>query len=88
MVLHLNASLTPNSATPVTVAQDVYVSNIAYLPVTNQGTDTSSNTSTVPLSVTRRGNAIVKSGRPVPPSVDASRTTARPQTRAGGILDK
>lgn len=92
VVLHLNGSLTPNSATPVTIAQDVYVSNIAYIPVLTQGTDTSSTPpSVVPLSVTRRGNAIVKSGRPVAPSSGTSGTganTVRPQTRAGGILDK
>ena len=36
VVLHLNAGLSANAATPLTIAQDVYVSNIAYIPVTAQ----------------------------------------------------
>jgi len=36
VVLHLNSSLSTNSATPLTIAQDVYVSNIAHIPVASQ----------------------------------------------------
>lgn len=36
VVLHLNGSLTTNANTPLTIAQDVYVSNVVYLPVTSQ----------------------------------------------------
>ena len=35
VVLHLNTSLPTNSATQLTIAQDVYVSNIATFPVVN-----------------------------------------------------
>jgi uncharacterized protein (TIGR03437 family) len=36
VVLHLNASLPTNSTTPLTIAQDVYVSNVAHIPVAGQ----------------------------------------------------
>lgn len=36
VILHLNASLTTNSATPLTIAQDIYVSNVAHIPVASQ----------------------------------------------------
>jgi uncharacterized protein (TIGR03437 family) len=37
VLLHLNSSLGANSATPLTIAQDVYVSNIVYIPVSGLG---------------------------------------------------
>ncbi len=37
VLLHLNSGLTANSATPLTIAQDVYVSNIVYIPVSGLG---------------------------------------------------
>lgn len=49
VVLHLNASLSPNSNTPVTIAQSTFVSNVAYIPVTNQGTNASVGSSAAPL---------------------------------------
>ena len=37
VVLHLNTGLTANNATPLTIAQDVYVSNMVYIPVAGTG---------------------------------------------------
>ena len=35
VVLHLNGDMPSNSATPVTIAQDVYVSNVVTIPIIN-----------------------------------------------------
>jgi hypothetical protein len=35
IVLHLNGDMPSNPATPITIAQDVYVSNVATIPLTN-----------------------------------------------------
>ena len=37
VMLHLNAGLAANAATQLTIAQDVYVSNIVYIPVSGLG---------------------------------------------------
>jgi hypothetical protein len=93
VVLHLNASLAANAATPVTIAQDVYVSNIAYLPVSTQSATAdvaAATTSAVPQAVSRSRQAPLKRVRPgVAQGSDASSssTTARPQARGAGVLN-
>jgi hypothetical protein len=94
VVLHLNGSLSPNSSTPVTIAQDIYVSNIAYIPVSTQSATASSSTTTsaVPQVVKNSRQAPLMRARPsVVRSNGASGSTstpaARPQARGGRVLE-
>jgi uncharacterized protein (TIGR03437 family) len=56
VLLHLNAGLPTNPATPLTIAQDVYVSNVVTFPVVNPSD--SSSTSSVPANAPTASAAI------------------------------
>jgi hypothetical protein len=88
VVLHLNSSLTPNSATPVTIAQSTYVSNIAYIPITNQGTNASSSSpSNLPLPQVRgaRASHLIQQTQP---AAGSKSVAPRPQVRDGRVLNR
>ena len=88
VVLHLNEGLSPNSATPVTIAQDIYVSNIAYLPVTTQSAGSSSapaaalaRRSTHPLQSTQNSAPAANSGSNTSGGATPARKTSVPARR-------
>ena len=75
VVLHLNTSLPTNSATQLTIAQDVYVSNIATMPVVNPASQgTSSVAGSTPASVQA----------PSAPTAPSARSAAAPRSLRHG----